>query len=139
MELYIKGAGIDDGFIEFIIKRIFPSRLLSILDERKLSAWDEYLFEEKKGNFNLGNLKSTKDVIKCGISNLTYTTYGGDYIIRISDVAVISGTMTKILPVCKLIEYGNTEIAGYPIFSKVIDKIKSELELYHNMYEMGMR
>lgn len=140
MELYINKKDVADrGFVEFLINKIIPSRLESIIDDRKLVAWDEYFFEEHKGEFNLGNLKNTRDIIRYGVQNFTYTTYGGDYIVEINNLSVIKGTSTKILPICKLINYGNTEVTGYGIFSKTIEKIKQELELYHNMYEVGMR
>lgn len=140
MELVLREQdGVDYDFIEYLVYDIIPKRLKSMLNLKKLIKWDDYFFKDMKSGFNLGNLKSTKDIIEFGINNLSISAYNGYYTIGISATEKIEGTNTKISAVCRLINYGNTDVSGYMIFSDVFKTVKRELSMYQNMYLLGIR
>jgi hypothetical protein len=140
MELVIRSAeNIDRDFVLFLINKIIPGRFISMINPQKLKKWDEFLFKSNLSGFNLGSIKTTEQLLKYAIQNLTFSSYGGDFTISLDATKTIQGTNTKISAVCRLINYGNTEISGLGIFSDVFNKVRKELELYKNMYTMGIR
>lgn len=140
MELVLREQdGVDYGFVEYLVNDIIPKRFNSLLDIKKLKKWDDYFFKDKSSEFNLGNLKSTEAIVEFGINNLSISSYNGYYTIGINSVEKIVGTNTKISTVCRLINYGNSNVSGYMIFSDVFKTVKRELKLYQNMYMLGIR
>lgn len=140
MELVIRSAeNIDRDFVLFLINKIIPGRFISMINPQKLKKWDEFLFKNNLSGFNLGSIKTTEQLLKYAIQNLIFSSYGGDFTISLDATKTIQGTNTKISAVCRLINYGNTEISGLGIFSDVFNKVRKELELYKNMYTMGIR
>lgn len=140
MELVLREQdGVDYGFVEYLVNEIIPKRFNSLLDKKKLKKWDDYFFKDKSSEFNLGNLKSTEAIVEFGINSLSISSYNGYYTIGISYVEKIIGTNTKISTVCRLINYGNSDVSGYMIFSDVFKTVKRELKLYQNMYMLGIR
>lgn len=51
---------------------------------------------------------------------------------------MLGGTKFKLISLIKLLDKGNTELRGYPIFSQAFEKVGNELASQYNLYLLGL-
>lgn len=132
LEIEYKDSSLDRKFGNWLIL-IIQKLIQSSINDKKLLKWDKYISE----NFNhLYSKKVTsKDIILAGIKDLVCDDTDSKLIIKISTNHFIQGLdRVRIETLCRLINYGNTEIKGYPIFTDTFDDIADNISVYVRKY-----
>ena len=118
---------VDSGFINFLIKQI-KEYVKSIVDLKRLSVFDKYLSDE------LGITDTALDIINLALNNLCYKKSSKSYIISINNNTNLQNNVAKLYDVCKLINFGNLQISGYPIFTKTFNYFEKNANIYLSLY-----
>lgn len=138
MILMIDNKGVSKGFILFIKKRML-TYCLSHLELSKLDKFDEYFKSEGFVNtYKVSNL-SSRNIIYLGISHLSHRRYETETQLSIDDSLYYPGTNIKISSLCKLINFGNMDIDGYPIFSNTFQHFRDNIDKYIDKHIMNLR
>lgn len=123
---------ITPAFVNWLIDQI-TSSLTAELDDKKLSRFDSIFAAY---NLNLRSTDYSKDIFEQSLHALVATF--SDLAITISidpKIHARSFDRLRLLDACKLINYGNLEIPGYPIFSKVFEYFADNLPTYIDIYK----
>lgn len=120
---------LDDEFIKFIVEKI--NELLYIKSRalfKKLSNFDNLILECTANEFD------TTQLIKLAAKNIIYTKNYKNFYITINTAVKINNI--SLLQLCKLIEYGNSQLQGTGIFTEVFNYIKNNLDTYMLQYQL---
>ena len=123
-------SNIDNDFIEFLIKKI-KQYILHEADTKKLAAFDKYLIR----TLDLGI--SAARIVVTATDNLKYIKTNKTYTIEIDNNVYLVNKKAKLYDMCKLINFGNLSIKGYPIFTDTFEHFKHNLNDYISMYRMA--
>mgnify|MGYP003296518528 CR=1 FL=1 len=128
---------LNEDFIEWIIFQL-KLNFHAKLNPKKLEKWDEYL-NTSDDIPRLYNIPlSSKKILTEGIDNLTYHTLPQKYVIQIDSNKLVFGlNLTKLESICKLINYGNSSMTGYPIFTELFSEIEENFSQYIDRYVYG--
>lgn len=128
--------GIDFG--KWLIKKI-QDKFIASINEDKLIKWDAF-FEESNEYKSIYKKKiSTKEILIVGIRNLVCNDIPQKLIITINKNQFVPGLdRVKIDVICRLINFGNTSIKGYPIFTEVLTEVSENIGEYIDMYIEGI-
>lgn len=109
------------------------------VDLNKLQVWDEF-FESSADYNSIGDNKiSTLAILQSGLKNLICQDLPDKLIIRINPNQFVIGLdRVKVDQVCRLINFGNTSIKGYPIFTELFNEIVENINEYVDEYERGL-
>ena len=124
-------------FADWLIRRLKINFYLK-LDTKKLIKWDEYLNNAEEFKTIYSKPISSKEILTNGINNLVCDTPPLKLIIHINRNMFVSGLdRVKLETICKLINYGNTSITGYPILLNLFKEVESNIDNYIDMYVHG--
>lgn len=123
MYIYIEPKYNKVRFIKFLIKKLV-GLLCEKVNLKKLKDFDNYLKEKK-----IKKVKGKK-VFFLAINHIVYKNSK----IQINESILYPGTDYKLIDLCKLLNYGNLEFEGYPIFSTVFDFISDNIKKYESMF-----
>lgn len=132
LEIYGEDATLE--FCEWLADMI-SQQLRGSIDERKLLPWNDYLSSGK--SIELVGRKSilAKEIIFKGASLLRVRKLPKKFIIEINPNIMMPGVkMKKVVTLCKLINYGNQDIKGYPIFSNILTMVAENIGAYIDLY-----
>lgn len=136
MQLLItdKNDVLTKDFGNWLIQRI-QEKLAVDIDERKLKKWDKF-FENSSEYKSIYKKKIvTKELIVIGVRNLVCFRSPIHLSIHIDTNQFVPGLdRVRIHSVCKLINYGNQEIKGYPIFTDTFEYFASNIDDYVDQY-----
>lgn len=132
---------LDYKFGEWIIE-VVSNEIKSNIDEKKLIRWNEYLNTDGVLKFTSRKSILAKEIIYLGIDNLRLSELPNRFIIEINPNKYVPGVdKVKVVSACKLINYGNATMKGYPIFSNsfemVVQNIDSLIEIYLRQKDGG--
>lgn len=125
---------IDDDFIDWLIDEM-RYEISTKINEKKLDMFNKYI--EESNLFEPMNNSSKFDVkqaIILSLNTLTYRKTNNVYIIEVGKNKLFPGYKVNLETVCKILDSGNTEIKGYPIFSKIFNNIKLNILEYYEKY-----
>lgn len=112
----------------FLQEKLIPEMqeyFISSINNRKLEPFDEYINSLDNIQYGLPQGKkrylSTKDLLLSCIYNLTYSISADDCIIEINSSKIAPNTNAKLLWIAKLVNYGNMQLAPYPLFTELFD------------------
>lgn len=123
----------DYGFITYLLNEM-KEYVLTHLDKDKLEIWTIYLSNKSIFDSKLKKSISALEIITAGVSNLVCRTTPTRYIISIDYNQMAVGLTAKLETFCKLINYGNAEMRGYPIFTAAFKHFDVNLGMYEEMY-----
>ena len=129
---------IDRSFIEWVKEKI-RDKIISDIDPKKLIAWDEFLnsYPEYKSIYK--KRISALDVITAGAMNLDYSSSASNIYIFINRNIFMPGLdRIKVESICKLINFGNQESSGYPIFTNTFEYFAKNISTYIDRYLNGL-
>ena len=69
--------------------------------------------------------------------NLIIYNHGDIYEVAINPNTFVNGINAKLYDICALINYGNSELATYPIFDRTMDKLAEFTPLLYQEYIFG--
>lgn len=129
---------INKDFGEFLIVKIKELLLLNI-NEPRLILLNNYINNEIIAFKSIYRKHiSAQEIILLGLQHLKVSESPTNILISINSNIFIPGyDRIKLLDACKLINYGNSEIKGYPIFTNTFTKIVNEIDDYYNEYLEG--
>ena len=129
MRLVISKDTVQDiQFLKFLIDYI-KVYLMEHIDQNKEKAWNQY--------FSLSNDLSgatLRQVVGESLKYITVTEYQQSFEITIKTEEKLRGTNAKLYEVCKLINYGNLSIIGYPIYTDTFRYFEKHLSDYMDKY-----
>lgn len=124
-------------FCNFIINKM-QEYLPSIIDERKLVKFNEYLNNNYQIRFTYkAYTLSVKSLLISGVYNLVCKKHGNDYIIEIDRNVNIPNTYIKLIDIIKLVNYGNLSLQAYPIYDELMNKFANDLDMLYEQYING--
>lgn len=136
MKLVIsKTVDYDELFIEWLVEEI-KFELMKLLDSRKLRNMIEYIDSNDAIRDKLGilNIDSVGSIITASIDEIVYTELKSAYIIQVNPAAKIIGVNIPLASLCRMVNYGFMDVKGYPLFTTVFNRVKSNLSRYYAIY-----
>jgi hypothetical protein len=103
--------------------------LLEKADRRKLLAFDDYLNSTEGINIKAIN------ILSIATDNIKHIELDGSIVIYINDKVLIKGTDKRLIDICRLINYGNLLVQGYPIFTKTFNHFSNNIDFYISLYK----
>lgn len=133
MRLIIENSYNEDlkPFINDIIIPACSQVLYSIVDRKYLKNFDKYLSNKYKTNIN------SNHIISIALKSLMIYNHQDNYQITINPNIFVPGINAKLYDICALINYGNLDITGYPIFDKAMEKLSSFVPMLYRKYKFG--
>ena len=136
-------SGTDlSGFIKQALYVEIRNIFTSLLDDRYLEAFDEYLNSGNIIEFNIPVNKSvkisTKNILIGAINNLIFTKQQNNkYIIEINPNEYIPNMRAKFIDIAKLVNYGTMSVPAYNIFDKTFELVAKKLPQVYKDYLEG--
>lgn len=140
MHLEIKDPDnlLDNKFIIWLKTKI-RNKILADLDTDKLIKWDNYFNDNPVYKSIYKKQIQSIDIITAGASNLIHSDQDELINICINPNVYTPGLdRIKLLTICKLINYGNQELSGYPIFTNTFEYFSDNIQKYVNLYLIGV-
>ena len=129
---------LDRSFILWLKVKI-RDKILADLDLKKLIVWDKYLNENNVYKSIYKKQINTQDIIIAGAMNLDFSKSESNFMIYINRNIFTPGLdRIKLESICKLINFGDLGIKGYPIFTNTFDYFAESIQDYIDSYFHGM-
>ena len=129
---------LDRSFILWLKVKI-RDKILADLDLKKLIVWDKYLNENNVYKSIYKKQINTRDIIVAGAMNLDFSKSESNFMIYINRNIFTPGLdRIKLEAICKLINFGDLGIKGYPIFTNTFDYFAESIQDYIDSYLHGM-
>lgn len=134
LEIHYKEDAIDRNFVIWLTDIIRDQVKFSI-NGLKLIVWDEYLNKEGTLDFTTRKSITAKELIEQGADNFIIKDVPNKFIIQINNNINVNGLKsTKLETLCRLINFGNTSIKGYPIFTDTFHNVEEHIDDYVEIY-----
>lgn len=130
----------DDTFLTWLLEQV-QTTCLAEVNVAKLDKWSVFLTESQSIPRLYSDRKySAQDLILEGIYNLEIKRNNSSkFVIQIDPRCTAKGyDRLNLASVCRLINYGNTELLGCPIFTNTFNKILKKLPEYVVYYYGGL-
>lgn len=129
---------LDRAFIEWLKIKI-RDKIIADIDPKKLENWDNFFNNQSMYKSIYKKKISAIDLISAGASNLDYRISDSKFQILLNPNIYASGLdRIKVDTICRLINYGNRDLAGYPIFTDTFNYFAENIDLYVSRYLYGM-
>lgn len=125
---------LNHEFCDWLIMQIRKKILLDI-NIKKVAIWQLYLEKILADKILPKQKISADNIILQGINNLEYIYT--DYSIEISvnnKINIQNLDQVKLISIIKLINYGNKDIVGYPIFTDTFNYFAENIDAYIDKY-----
>lgn len=127
---------IDDYFIEWLID-IIRHKIILQIDNKRIHIFNDIVNDNEifnKVNPNINVKFDVRKAIILALNSMRYRRIKNVYIIDIGNNILFPNYQVKLDTVCRLLNYGNTQIKGYPIFTQVFNDIRKNLVQYYQEY-----
>ena len=129
---------LQDDFIKWFLKEL-RNKIINSVNIRKLELWDIYFNNQTLYKSIYKKKISSLDIIKSGAANLQCVKNKESLLIQINpNINIIGLDRVTLNSACKLINYGNTEMDGYPIFTNIFEDIASNIHVYIDKFIFGV-
>ena len=129
MTLIVDNKDINLHFIKYLKRRML-GHISLILNTQKLVPFDEYFSSDEFMLMSGGVRVSSRKVIILGMTNLIHKRYETTTHIFINPNIYFTGTNIKLVDLCKIINFGNMSVDGYPIFTETFDYFSKNIKKY---------
>ena len=135
MQIIIDKTQDNELFSNWLLK-VVRHEIISNLNPRKLSVYEEYIKESNIFNMSQKTLNNFKiiNVIYIFIRTLRKDTFKHTYIYSFNEH--IKYDNVTYYEICKLVNYGNSEIKGYPFITNVLSNIQKNIKEYEHIYNV---
>lgn len=140
MRLFINNPS-HENLDKFIYEYIFPEIQLIFtynLNISRCTNWTKYFHKIDLGWITYKNHKtiipSAYEILLAGLKNLRVLNCHNHYIIEINPNEIAPKTRAKLIDICNLINYGNLEMPGYPIFENTFNEVLIHLPDLYKQY-----
>lgn len=129
---------LDRSFIEWFKIKI-RNKIVADVNLKKLENWDKFFNNQSMYKSIYKKKISTSDIILAGASNLDYVKSESNFWIRLNPNIHTPGLdRIKLDLICKLINYGNRDLVGYPIFTDTFEYFAENINEYVDRYLHGL-
>lgn len=129
---------IEDDFIIWLKIKI-RDKIISDVKLDKLKNWDNFFNNQSMYKSIYKKKILTSGLIATGSSNLDHIKSESSFYIRINPNIYVPGLdRVKLESICKTINFGTQEIAGYPIFTETFDYFAEHIQEYLDRYLRGI-
>lgn len=113
---------------------------LKYLQDRKGETFDEFFnSEDFKKKFDISSEVITSDIIKIAFNNFRISQFSDYFLIFIDQNLKLSRINNLTIDqLCRLINYGTADIAGWPIFEDTFQYIKDNIDSLYETYKAGI-
>ena len=118
-------------FIQDIIIPSISQILYSQIDRNYIKHIDKYL------SVKYDKQISATQIIKYALNHLIIEKHQDQFQVTINPNVFIKEINAKLYDICALINYGNLELAPYPIFDKTMEKLASFIPMLYRKYKFG--
>ena len=135
MQIIIDRTQDNELFSNWLLK-VVRHEIISNLNPRKLSVYEEYIKESNIFNMSQKTLNNFKiiNVIYTFIRTLRKDTFKHTYIYSFNKH--IKYDNVTYYEICKLVNYGNSEIKGYPFITNILSNIQKNIKEYEHIYNV---
>jgi len=120
------------GFIKYLLKRLIYIYAYCV-DDDKLKVLENYFNSDSCRIFDDSDLPvNIYKIIECILSNLVIVEYNNKYVIKVNPNAKYLDIKVDILN--KIINNGNLQVKGYPLFKRISTHINNNIDKYLNKY-----
>lgn len=128
MNLIFELDDLDFPVEPFLQEKLIPeiqNYFISSINPQRLEPFDKFINDISNIQYGLPENKkryiSTYDLLIACIYNLVYKKMGRQCIIEINSTKNAPNTNAKLLWIAKLVNYGNMQLAPYPIITELFD------------------
>lgn len=129
---------LDRSFIMWLKVKI-RDKILSDIDSKKLINWDKYFNNNNVYKSIYKKKISSLDIVTAGAVNLDFTKSESNFLIFVNrNISAPGLDRIKLETVCKLINFGDLETKGYPIFTDTFEYFAKNIQDYVDRYLYGI-
>lgn len=135
MQLSIERTETNVEFSNWLVT-VIKQELIANINPRKLVVFEEYIKESnifKLSQKTLNNLNLT-NILYIFIRTLRKDIFKHNYLYTFN--SHIKYDTVTYYEICKFINYGNSQIKGYPVITNVLSNIQNNLKDYEHMYKV---
>ena len=123
------------NFCTYLIKQM-QEHMLILLNPLKIDRFNNYLetLPLTKFPYNKRKILSMRDILIGSTYNLKVTQHWNEYKIEIDPTSLVYGTFLKYIDLVKLVNYGNLQLAPYPIYDELMNYFAEHLEEFYEEY-----
>lgn len=124
-------------FCHWLIEKI-RDKIIKDVDKDKLEKFTIFLTSDRSPVTVINKSFTVDHLILQGAKHLVVDSVSTGYSIHVDDNVFATGLdVTRLNTACKLINFGNTQIEGYPIFTNTFDYFSENLSSYVDRYING--
>ena len=132
--LHDKDNIVDLDFGNWLLELI-STKLISSIDSKKLQQLDDFINNTDTLKRLYKSQYSTESILIYAARHLKCNVVHGEITIDLDNNALVPGfDRLKLLTICKLINYGSSEVKGYPIFTNTFNYFRDNITDYVRMY-----
>ena len=118
-------------YVARVINRTFPL----YINMNQIRYLNEVFYTRLKGRKKINPF----NIIFAGFNNLQVIEYEHTFVIQIDyNQKVPNYNGTRLIDICKLINYGNTEFKACPIFTEVFTSVQKNINGIYSAYKRGL-
>ncbi len=138
MTLIVDNKYVTMSFIKFLKRRMLGWVALN-LNRKRLTIFDEYFKSSDFIRLSNNVTVSSRQVIIMSMTNLIHKRYDTVTHIFVNPNICYPGTNIKLVDLCKIINFGNMSVEGYPIFTETFDHFHNNITKYVDRCIIGLR
>lgn len=120
-----------DHFLQIKVIPFITTLFIGSIEECHCKKWQLYFNTNEKLGWkqykNKTVVPSVREILVAGIQSLEYHKFPDRYVVQLNPNEICPKTNAKLVSICSLINYGNTEMIPYPIFTEVFNFVKRML------------
>jgi len=137
LEILDPNNELEKSFGLWLRSRII-SRFLALLDSRKLQRWQQF-FNTTDKFILLSNTLDVERTLRYGIRFLRVKKLPDKIVIYLDKNQLVPGLdRVKLEVFFRLITYGNSSLAGYPLFINNLQHFVDNIDYYIELYQEGI-
>lgn len=138
ISLIIKKENVNDIDFVYAVSNYITRYISGMLDLRRLKAFDDYINTNKLFYTPLTAYISTRNALLICADNLVINETTFEYRICLDDVLIYPNSSAKVIDICKMVNYGNSELLAYPLISDAFHYAQKNVRMLYNLYMEGI-
>ena len=125
---------VDVGFGTWLIPKL-SAKIINNIDSKKLVVWNKYLTTSTSIKRLYNKEYSAQDILIFAARNLVCSGIPGQISITINkNIRAPGFDRISLYELVKLINYGNLNVKGYPVFTDTLHQVAEDIDSYLELY-----
>ena len=135
MQLYIDKTEDNEDFSNWLLQ-VLEDEMMANLDHRRLYKYEEYIKQTNIFDFGDSAIKNFNlvNIVYIFIKTLRKDTFKDTYLYTFNDH--LKYDTATYYAICKFINYGNSEIKGYPFIVDILSNVQNNIEDYQEIFRV---